>query len=338
MAALGNGHFIERGIARYPDQSAAANPAAAGSLSAVRSPQEQANSKMKTSLVFLFCAVVPWAALGAADATRLEFDFAASDHGFVAGFADHPLDDSFALYQLTNTWRARPANLGGSPALFISGVNRSDDLFMFWKRRITGLPANTPVTLTMQVQMASKYAEGLLGVGGSPGEGVTVKAGGVAFEPQAVVAPGDGWLRMNLDKGNQRVGGTNMLVIGDVAKPADGNQDYVLLQRHHHGRPFTVTTAGDGSLWLIFGTDSGFEGQTALYYTRLTVWINRADQPYLWLERDSLPGTLRVIWNQGTLRSKTALEPDWPAVPVTTRPYTHNMQAEPTRFWRISQP
>jgi hypothetical protein len=127
-------------------------------------------------------------------------------------------------------------------------------------------------------------------------------------------------------------------VIGNVAKPDDGNENYVPLLRHQHGQPFTVTTAADGSLWLIFGTDSGFEGQTALYYTRLIVWINRADKPHLWMEPDGVPGALRLIWNQGTLLTTTTLGPNWPAVNVTTRPYTHNTQTEPRRFWRVSQP
>jgi hypothetical protein len=299
--------------------------------------QIKASTKMNKSLVFLSIALVPCIALRAADAIHLEFDFAQSDHGFLAGFADYPQDGDPSQYQFTNSWQARPTNLGGSSALFISGVNRSDDLFMFWKKRITGLPPNTSVILTMEIQLASKYAEGLVGVGGAPGEGVTVKAGAMAFEPQAVLEPLEGWLRMNLDKGNQTIGGTNMSVIGNVAKPDDGNENYVLLMRHQHGQPLTTKTASDGSLWLIFGTDSGFESLTALYYSRLTVWINRADKPHLWLEPDSAPGTLRLIWNQGALFSTTTLGPNWPAVNVTSRPYTHNTHTEPCRFWRVSQ-
>ena len=292
---------------------------------------------MKKSFTFLFLLFVLCVGLRAADATRLEFDFAQSDHGFVAGFADYPQNYDPSLYQLTNSWQVRPANLGGTSALFISGVNRSDDLFMYWKKRLTGLPPNTSVVLTMEIQLASKYAEGLVGVGGPPGEGVNVKVGAVPFEPQAVVDPREGWWRMNLDKGNQAIGGANMSVIGNVAKPDDGNENYVPLLRHQHGQPFTVTTAGDGSLWLIFATDSGFEGQTALYYTRLTVWINRADKPHLWLEPDGVADTLRLIWNQGTLRSSSTLESSWPVVPVDTRPYTYNILVEPRRFWRVSQ-
>jgi hypothetical protein len=295
---------------------------------------------MKKSLAFLSLALVQCIALRAADAIRLEFDFAQSDHGFLAGFADYLQNEDPSFYQLTNSWQARPTNLGGSSALFISGFNHSDDLFMFWKKRITGLPPNTSVLLTMEIELASKYAEGLVGAGGPPGEGVTVKAGAVAFEPQAVLEPreGEGWLRMNLDKGNQTVGGTDMSVIGNVAKPDDGNENYVLLMRHQHGQPLTTRTASDGSLWLVFGTDSGFESITALYYSRLTVWINRADKPHLWLEPDRVPGSLRLIWNQGTLLNSTTLGSGWPAVNVTTRPYTHNTHTEPRRFWRVSEP
>ena len=293
---------------------------------------------MKKSLALLSLALVQCIALRAADAIRLEFDFAQSDHGFLAGFADY-IQNGLSDYQLTNSWQARPTNLGGSSALFISGFNHSDDLFMFWKKRITGLPPNTSVILTMEIELASSYAEGLVGVGGAPGEDVTVKAGAVAFEPRAVLEPseGEGWLRMNLDKGNQTVGGTDMSAIGNVAKPDDGNENYVLLKRHQHGQPLTTRTASDGSLWLVFGTDSGFESTTALYYSRLTVWINRVEKPHVWLEPDGASGTLRLIWNQGTLLSTTTLGPNWPAVNVSTRPYTHNTHTEPRRFWRVSE-
>ncbi|MFM8887313.1 MAG: hypothetical protein ACKOKC_13000, partial [Chthoniobacterales bacterium] len=110
---------------------------------------------------------------------RWDFDFAASDHGFVSGFADHPPDIDPALYDFVADRRARPANLGGATALFIGGSNRSDDLFMFWKKRITGLPPETAVRLTMEIEFASKYAVGLIGIGGAPGESVIVKAGAV---------------------------------------------------------------------------------------------------------------------------------------------------------------
>jgi hypothetical protein len=82
-----------------------------------------------------------------AQSAALDFDFAAGTHGFVAVFADYPVSYNPASYALTGDWRPRPAEVGGEPALCISGVNHSDDLFMGWKRRI-GLLLAAVGTLT----------------------------------------------------------------------------------------------------------------------------------------------------------------------------------------------
>ena len=41
------------------------------------------------------------------------------------------------------------------------------------------------------------------------------------------------------------------------------------------GRDFEVTADEDGVLWFIAGTDSGFEGLTALYYDTITVVLEQ---------------------------------------------------------------
>jgi hypothetical protein len=56
-----------------------------------------------------------------------------------------------------------------------------------------------------------------------------------------------------------------------VAKPADGTDNYALLHRDNRAAKQKARAAADGSLWLVCGTDSGFEGTTALYYTKLSV-------------------------------------------------------------------
>jgi hypothetical protein len=42
------------------------------------------------------------------------------------------------------------------------------------------------------------------------------------------------------------------------------------------GQAFSVTSDDDGALWLIVGTDSGFEGLTALYYSQITASLTVA--------------------------------------------------------------
>jgi len=199
----------------------------------------------------------------------VSYDFAATNHGFVAGFADLPGDYDPAFYQLQSDHRQLPANLGAGKALFISGANRSDDLWMYWKKRINGLVPGTLYDISMDLEFASSYAEGLLGIGGPPGEGVTVKVGASPVEPQVAPDASD-WLRLNLDKGNQSNSGKDLAAVGHVAKPDDGNENYVLLHRDNRALKRTVRAANDGSLWLVFGTDSGFEGTTSLYFTKLS--------------------------------------------------------------------
>ena len=142
---------------------------------------------------------------GPTDALTFAFDFRGGPQGFVAGFADYPPADA-DLYELTADYRTLPPPLASQSALFISGVNRSDDLFMFFKRPIAGLSPGGRYIVTVSVEIATDTPAGCFGVGGAPGESVWIKAGATAIEPLAIR---DGsYLRMNIDIGNQSVAAT----------------------------------------------------------------------------------------------------------------------------------
>lgn len=199
----------------------------------------------------------------------VDCDFSSGWNGFSAGFADLPANYDPIQYNLIGDIRALPANLGGGDALFLSGENHSDDLWMYAKKKITGLKANTIYKLTMDLEMASNVPEGLIGAGGSPGESVFVKLGGSTMEPREV-ADSLGCLRMNLDKGHQATGGTAAKMVGNIAKSGNATDQYARIYRNNRMTTQEVTSSAEGSLWVFFGTDSGFEAATSLYYTRLT--------------------------------------------------------------------
>ena len=77
---------------------------------------------------------------------------------------------------------------------------------------------------------------------------------------------------LNVDKGNQANVGTDSVLLGDIAKAeyAPFNFDYALIERTNQ-QPFSFRTDYSGNAWLYFGTDSGFEGTTTLYYNDFPV-------------------------------------------------------------------
>jgi hypothetical protein len=198
-----------------------------------------------------------------------DFDFSHGGQGWVAGFADYPVHaDGF--YKLESGYRRLPAPLDDRSGFFISGENHSDDLFMYLKRRVSGFDPNTNYEVSFVVEFATDVPTGCGGVGGSPGESVFVKAGASSVEPIAIVNE-SGQYRMNIDKGNQSRGGANAVVIGNVANSTlcEQNIRRYEIKQLSSPQPVLVTTDASGSVWLLVGTDSGFEAGTSLYYTRI---------------------------------------------------------------------
>jgi hypothetical protein len=135
------------------------------------------------------------------DGLEFTYTFEDDDEEWITGFADLPADYDPAIYELDSEWTELPDDLEGH-GIFMQGHNRSDDLFMFLKREVDGLNPGATYLATFQLILASNVPEGLSGIGGSPGESVYVKVGATTEEPQ-IVEDADGWLRMNIDKGNQ---------------------------------------------------------------------------------------------------------------------------------------
>jgi hypothetical protein len=202
--------------------------------------------------------------------STITFEFNSGTHGWTGDFADYPAADS-VFYELQFAHASLPAPLNTSTkALKISGNNHSDDLFMFVKRKVTGLIPYYTYNVTYDLELASNAPTGALGAGGSPGESVVIKVGATKVEPKKV-AQGYGYI-MNIDKGNQTQGGTDMKAIGNIGV-SDTTTVYTVIKRNNFTAPLQATTDKDGSLWLIVGTDSGFEATTTLYFKKIEVTI-----------------------------------------------------------------
>ncbi len=231
---------------------------------------------MKSGKVNLIYCVLAILLSGCQDdesiATPIEtfsYTFEQDVEGWEAGIADYPKEWDESRLEFVFAHEALPPEVAkDGMALSISGSNISDDLFMFLKKRITGLEPNMTYNVTFDISLASKYPEKSVGIGGSPGASVFLKAGGATSEPKPVEVGDD--IRMNIDKGNQSQGGKAMVVLGSVGIPGT-TSEYRLINRDNARNPVKVITDSNGSLWVIVGTDSGFEGVTKLYFDTIKV-------------------------------------------------------------------
>lgn len=193
-------------------------------------------------------------------------DFSKSIEGWNWGFADYP-EGVEEEWQFSVKQDTLPSPLDRTKkALRVSGSNHSDDLFMYITKKVKMPKANQSYEGTFEIDFATEAAEGSMGVGGSPAHSVYMGIGLVSIEP-AKKMTGDGHYRMNISKMSQSQDGDDMKVIGDVS---NGKEDFVYTLVKRTGK-FTGKTDKDGNLWVIIGTDSGFEAVTTLYYTNVKV-------------------------------------------------------------------
>lgn len=212
---------------------------------------------------------------GGGDGSRsIALDFTAEDapdaHGWEAGFADYAPEQD-AIMEFESGHEPLPdAPAGEGHGLLVGATNRSDDVFMYWTGPVQNLAPETSYSVRFTVEFATDSPAGCAGIGGPPGESVRVKSGITTVRPEAKLVDGN-W-RMNIDKGNQSTGGTDAILIGNVANEESGcgvGERVWELKTLESDGAFVLNTDADGTAWLTVGTDSGFEGRTELYYTRI---------------------------------------------------------------------
>lgn len=206
-------------------------------------------------------------------------DFSVDSDGWIGNFADLPVDDSI-IYELEFAHTKLPSPLDTNKnALMIKGSNRSDDLFMYITKKLEGFEPNREYSLILSIKMASNSPWGLIGIGGAPAESVYLKAGVISYKPERDISFdagfSQGYYVMNIDKGNQSQEGVDMKVLGDIGY--EGDSEFTLIERHYNGTELTATSNEKGELWVIIGTDSGYEGITELYYSDIQLFF--VEQP-----------------------------------------------------------
>ena len=192
---------------------------------------------------------------------KFDYQFNLGAQGWQAGFADYPADNA-DIYQLDAGIKTLPAGFSGT-GFMLSGHNRSDDLFMYMKRRISGLEPSTRYQASAKVTLLSHSGAGCVGIGGAPGESVYLHFGYADIEPKQ-----QGYT-LNVAKGNQSQDGAQSKVLGNIAVtgvPCDGSKYQAKTISSAADKRLTFTSDSSGAVWIFIGTDSGYEGKTTLFY------------------------------------------------------------------------
>lgn len=201
-------------------------------------------------------------------------DFSKGTENWEAGITDYGVEQE-SIMEFSAKSAALPTD-SLKKGFMLTSSNRSDDAFMYIKRKLTGLEPNQTYTINFEVQLASQYPETGVGIGGSPGGSVFLKAGAAGFEPQKVKDSTNvnHWV-LNWDKGSQNNSGKNAILLGNIGIEGS-DYKYQIIKRNNDKTPFSAKTNDKGELWILVGTDSGFEGVTTLYYTQIKVLLLKA--------------------------------------------------------------
>lgn len=115
---------------------------------------------------------------------ELNFDFKTDLEGWQGDFADYPVGEE-TFYELDVAHSKLPEPLDQNQNTIKQvGNNHSDDLFMFLKRKVTGLQPDQQYDVTFAIEFATDAPSNSFGVGGSPGSSVYIKAGATQMEPK----------------------------------------------------------------------------------------------------------------------------------------------------------
>lgn len=199
--------------------------------------------------------------------TVFSFDFADNAQGWTGDFSDYPPEQR---EEVGFVWdhRSLPSPLhhkGG--ALYQYGNNLSDDLFMFFKRRVEGLQPERTYRIRYSITIASSIAHGC---DAGPGPMTYVKIGGSSVEPLPDAIDRHGWVRMNIDIGSQKNDGANAVWIGDIRNRRSDCFDYTYgLKTIKSEKTVDVQADTFGRLWLLVGTDSAWESPYHVYFSEI---------------------------------------------------------------------
>ncbi len=203
-------------------------------------------------------------------AALFESDFRESTHSWEPFFTGYNVGWGEKM-ELAADYRPLPAPLNTNEnGFYISAINNSDDVKMLFRKQVSTLEPNTTYSVKYTIRFATNVPSGCAGIGGSPGESVKVIADASYHKPEPFIDNDYYWLNTQYQHHSNPGQWYQNAILGDIANSReceDEEQHYEIKELTSRPSHSMVTTDETGSVWLLFGTRSGFEGKTSLFYT-----------------------------------------------------------------------
>ena len=207
---------------------------------------------------------------GCTNVDKRVYSFDEDKEGFEAIYADYEAD-AILQYEMIDGFERLPLTDKEAHGLYIGAKNCSADLFMGYVKEIDGLDANGMYRVNVQFTVMSNVDKDLVGIGGSPGTSVYVKAGFSTAKPE-VEKMEDGYMRfVTIDAGNLNVDGIDVYVVGNLEKE-EIVEGFV---EKEFDLEMEVSSNRAGAMYLLIGTDSGFEGFSEYYISNVIVKLQK---------------------------------------------------------------
>lgn len=231
---------------------------------------------MRTLLLFVTASLAAACSDSTDGSTSITVDYdltLESLANWSSGSADYDPDQE-AVMEIVAEKRALPPPFASSSAFYHAGTNLSDDLWMYFARRVDGFIPNQVYQVRFEVHFATDFHFGCIGTG----DLVLIKAGAAEVEPVRELQ-GDRW-RMNVDKGIQLDVGPDAVLLGNIQNGLPGcpaEPEFAQTTSGASAGTVEVTADQNGGFWVFFGTESAFETRHEIYFTRFSIQVRPED-------------------------------------------------------------
>lgn len=147
-------------------------------------------------------------------------------------------------------------------ALSVAGTNKGDSLFLFIKKKITGLNPALTYKVAYEINIVTSYPDTVE----SSGRLIYIKAGASAEEPQKVLS--GNYYKVSIKKGSIAKSGTEMFYLGTAGNTLD-SVAYKSIIRTNANLAVEVKPNAAGEVWLCVGAETTYKGLIQLYYDRI---------------------------------------------------------------------